>query len=265
MTKAADLYRAGQLSEAVAAQNDEVRNHPTDIERRSFLAELLCLSGNLDRADAQCATIEKMDPGSGPGLNLLRQLIRAEKSRQEVHQEGRVPEFLSDPPAYAQTSLRAMAAVRAGDGVQAAQLAAEAEEGRGKVRGKCGGEAFEDFRDLDDLLCGVLEVLTSTGRYMWIPVRSVMSLEFDAPLRPLDLLWRPAMMSVRNGPEGKVYLPAIYAYQGDVSDDSSRLGRRTDWVTETGTELTRGVGLRTFLVGDDAKTILELEQLTFED
>ena len=95
---ARELYTAGQLEEAVAAQNEAVKLMPADIEQRSFLCELLCLIGNLDRADAQCETISRMDPSSGPSLNLVRQLIRAEKSRQEVHMEGRAPEFLGDPP-----------------------------------------------------------------------------------------------------------------------------------------------------------------------
>ena len=266
--KARELYTAGQLQEALEAQNAAVKAAPADIEERSFLCELLCLIGNLDRADAQCETISRMDPSTAPSLNLVRQLIRAEKSRQEVHQEGRAPEFLGEPPEHLQLLLRARAALREGDEAEAASLAAQAEEKRPAVSGTIttGGKsaAFDDLRDLDDLTGGVLEVLTSTGRAMWIPMESVRSMEFDAPERPLDLLWRAAAMDVRDGPDGKVYLPAIYA-QIDEMDDSARLGRSTDWLTRADGALVCGRGQRTLLIGEEAKTLLEIESVEFAD
>jgi type VI secretion system protein ImpE len=258
---AQDLYTAGQLSEAIAAQNDEVRTHPADSARRSFLGELLCVAGNLERADAQFETIEKMHGGSGPAVGLIRQLIRAEKTRQEVHREGRVPDFLREPPQHVQLRLQAAAALREGDPVGATSLAIEAEELRPAAPGRSGGEAFDDFRDLDDLFGGVFEVLTSTGRYMWIPVEDVVSIVFDPPAQPLDLLWRPAEMDVRGGPDGKVFLPTVYGHDVDTADDAARLGRRTDWEELTGDGAVRGVGQRTFLVGEEARTILELAEL----
>src|SRR6185436_18579202 len=95
---AQELYRAGKLTEAVAHQNEEVRANPSDVARRSFLSELLCIAGNLERADAQLEAIARMQPASGPALALVRQLVRAEKTRQEVHGAGRAPEFLAAPP-----------------------------------------------------------------------------------------------------------------------------------------------------------------------
>ena len=180
---AQELYRAGRLSEAVAAQNEEVRSHPTDIERRSFLGELLCIAGNLERADAQMESIEKIHPGKGPALGLIRQLIRAEKARQEVHREGRAPDFLGEPAPHLQLRLRASVALRAGDEAEAIRLLDEAEEVRPQVPGRCDGGDFDDFRDLDDFHGGFFEVLTSTGRYMWIPSETV-KVNPSAPSNP---------------------------------------------------------------------------------
>lgn len=259
---AKDLYREGKLTEAVARQNEAVRSKPSDVRERSFLGELLCLAGNLERADAQFETIEKLEPKSGPTVALYRQLIRAEKTRQEVHKDGRVPDFLGDPPEHVRLRLEASVALRAGDAAEAARLAGRAEEARPSVAGRCDGAAFDDFRDLDDLLGGTLEVLTSTGRLLWIPVERVVSIECDAPAQPLDLLWRPALMEVRDGPDGKVFLPAVYVCEEGL-DDRARLARSTDWI-DAGGDLVRGVGLRTFLVGEEARTLLELGRLDFE-
>ena len=72
----------------------------------------------------------------------------------------------------------------------------QAEETRPKVRGVCDGKPFDDFRDLDDLTAAVFEVLTSTGKYYWIPVERVELIELRPVERVRDLLWRRARMVV---------------------------------------------------------------------
>ncbi len=165
-----ELYRAGKLGQAVEAQSAEVRAHPADLERRCFLAELLCIAGDLDRADTQLGTIERMEARAGPALALLRQLVRAEKARREVHREGRVPEFLGPPGEAEQLGLRALVALRAGDLAGSAAACARAEELRAELPGTSAGRAFDDFRDLDDVHAGHLELLTRTGKYYWVPL-----------------------------------------------------------------------------------------------
>jgi type VI secretion system protein ImpE len=71
-------------------------------------------------------------------------------------------------------------------------------------------------------------------------------------------------MDVRGGPEGKVFLPTVYAFDGEEMDDAARLGRRTDWVQLGDDGAVRGVGLRTFLVGEEALTVLEIGEVEFE-
>jgi type VI secretion system protein ImpE len=258
---ARELYRAGRLDEAVAAQTEEVKQHPADSARRCFLGELLCLAGNLERADAQFEAIGKLDTKASPMLALLRQLVRAEKARQEVHFEGRAPEFLSGPDEHQKLCLQALVALRTGDDAEAGRLLAAAEEQRYAPKGRCDGQDFDDLRDLDDVSSGSLEVLTSTGRYLWVPFGSVETLELDKPTQPLDLLWRPATLTVREGPDGKVFLPVVYADRGEGVDDAARLGRRTDWIPAGSGGAVRGRGLRTWLVGEESRTLLEIGRL----
>ena len=259
-----ESYSQGKLSEAVALAVEEVKRAPTDADKRSFLAELLCIAGELERADLQLDAIAKTTTGASPGLPLMRQLVRAERARQEFHSQGRLPEFLGKPTAALELALKASIAIREGRLGEAAGLLDQAEEARPKTKGRANGKAFDDLRDCDDLCAGVLEVLTSTGKFYWVPLERVAKLALEKPARPLDLLWRPATISVRGGPDGRVFLPAIYASHGLASDDLARLGRRTDWIGAEG-EPVRGVGLKSFLVGDDLLTLLELESLETEE
>lgn len=257
-----EFYRAGQLAEAVEAALADVKRNPLDTARRGLLCELLCFTGAWERADKQLDTIGQQDPHAVLGLSLFRQLIRAEEARQQFFEDGRVPELLGTPTAAVRLFLEASIAIREHKLAEAAALLAQAEEQRPAVSGTCDGQPFQDFRDLDDLTSGVFEVLTSTGKYFWVPVESVESLEFRAPERPRDLLWRRARMVVSGGPDGEVYLPAVYPLTFKLGDDQLRLGRGTAWRGQEG-EPVRGLGLRMYLVGDQDKTILELKELQF--
>ncbi len=261
--KPTELYSAGKLTEAIAAAVEDVKKAPTDLDRRSFLAELLCVNGELERADAQLDAIAKTTSGASPGLPLLRQLVRAERARVEFHSHGRVPELLVTPTPWIELALQASIAIREGRLSEAAKLLDLAEEKRVKPHGKLNGKPFDDLRDCDDLTAGVLEVLTSTGKYYWVPFENVAALEFEKPARPIDLLWRPAGLSVRGGPDGRVFVAMIYASHAVVQDDGSRMGRHTDWVGAKG-EPVRGLGLRTWLAGEDALTLLEIEKLSVD-
>jgi type VI secretion system protein ImpE len=260
--EAGALFHAGRLADAVAAAGAAVKRAPADLGARILLAEMLAFSGNAERADVILDAASDIDPSAAVAVAEFRQLLRAEVARRQLFRDGRVPDFLGEPTACQRTALAALVALRAGDAEQAARLGAEAETQRPHVSGMRDGHAFDDLRDGDDLLAGSFEVLTTTGKYFWIPVARVASLEFHAPKRPRDLLWRRATMSVTDGPDGDVYLPVTYAQPDGAADDSLLLGRSTDWAgPENGP--VRGLGQRTFLAGEEAVTIMELKQITF--
>jgi type VI secretion system protein ImpE len=262
MQDARNLFEAGKLRDAIAVMNAEVRRHPGDTERRGFLADLLCLSGNLERADTQFDAIAQQETSFAPGVALVRQLIRGEQARRQFFDAGRTPELIGAPPDHLRLAIRASVELRSGDSAAAARLLAEAEELRPHSAGHCDGVGFDDFRDLDDLTAGFFEVITSTGKYYAIPVEKVMAIEFRAPERPRDLTWRRAYMSVDNGPDGEVFFPAIYVPPSGDADDAACLGRSTDWIGG-GTEPTRGVGQRSFLIGEDSVPIMQIQRIEF--
>jgi len=256
-----ELYAAGQLAEAVAAAGEDVKRHPTDQAKRAFFCELLCFAGNLDRADLQLDTIVLQDPKAAVVVSLFRQLLRAEQARRQFFQEGRLPEFLDQPSPRLKLHLEASICLREGNAAGAANLLQRAEQERPVVAGTCDGRPFEGLRDLDDLTSSFFEVLTSTGKYYWIPMESVELIEFRAPQRARDLLWRSAHMIVRGGPDGEVHLPAVYAGSQAESDDRLRLGRLTEWRGDPAAPV-RGAGQRVFLVGEEDRSIMEIKEIT---
>jgi type VI secretion system protein ImpE len=115
------------------------------------------------------------------------------------------------------------------------------------------------LRDCDDLFGPMLEVMAH-GNYFWVPLEHVHSLTMNGPKFPRDLLWIPARLETDDA-TGDVFLPALYPRSHEHADNQVKLGRMTDWnSTEGGPTL--GVGSRTFLVDDDAVSLLEWRELT---
>ena len=257
------LFRQGRLTDAVAAANAAVRKAPTDLGARLLLAELLVFAGNLARADVILDACGDIDPSVAVVVAEFRQLVRGEVARRQVFRDGRVPEFLGEPTASQRASLKVILAIRNGDAAEAGRLAASAEAERLHPVGKAPSGDFEDFRDADDVVGGSIEVITTTGKYFWIPAERVTMLEFHPPRRPRDLYWRRTTMEVASGPDGEVYIPAIYAAGTDPVADELRLGRATDWRQSAEGAPVRGVGAVTMLVGEESATMMELTSLTF--
>ncbi len=262
MPTAREHYQAGELKDALATSTEEVKKHPTDQAARNFLCEMLLFAGELERADRQLDTLAHQDPTAAVAVGMVRHLIRAEEARQQFYNDGRLPEFLNQPSEVLRMHLEASILLRDNKAAEAWQLLQQAEEKRPRVSGVCDDKPFDDMRDGDDLTAPFFEVLTSTGKYYWVPMDQVELIEFRKPTRPRDLLWVRAHMIVRDGPDGEVFLPALYAGTHTQADDRVRLGRVTDWKGATG-EPTRGIGQRTFLVGDVGRAILELGTITF--
>lgn len=263
---AGQLFNAGKLTEACAAAFAAVRARPTDTAARGLLAEMLCFTGEWERADKQLETLLQQAPDLAVGVAQFRQLIRAEIARQQFYVEGRLPEFLGEPSPVLRLHLKASVCLRDGDQAAAKDLLAEAERLRTRRGGTCNGRSFADFRDTDELTASFCEVLTSNGKYYWVPIERIESIEFRPPARPRDLLWRQATLTVIDGPEGQVSFPTLYyadAAQGDdAQGDAIRLGHVTEWTGGDQAPL-RGLGQRTFLLDADECGILEIQQITF--
>lgn len=261
--QALQLLNEGKLDESVESAIELVRNEPANTAAREILAELFCLKGDLVRADKQLESILMQQPEAAVTSSLLRQLIRGETARRECWTQARVPDFVGEPSEMDRKSLLALVAHHNGDATEAHKILSESEQQRPALSGKCNGQQFQDFRDLDDLCMGILEVVTSTGKYYWVPFGRIQQLEFEAVSRPRDLLWRQCHLVVEDGPDGVVYIPALYVNTDSATEGPERLGRSTDWIGQDG-EPIQGKGQRLFLVDEEERGIMEIETLQFD-
>ncbi|MCK8785144.1 tetratricopeptide repeat protein [Roseomonas sp. NAR14] len=263
-TGAGEAFRNGDLPGAIAAATAAVKKAPTDANARWLLAEMLLFAGEADRADKMLDAAALQDPN--PAVLEFRKLLRAEVMRGQCWREGRLPKFQGDDPTPAQrAAMQAAVLLRAGDAAGALAAAEEAESLRprapGEVATAAGTVAFDDLRDVDDLFAPNIEVLTTNGDHILVPVERIRSLSFDPPRRPRDLCWRRCALDLRDGTEGVVYLPAIYPWSDPATPDALKLGRATEWSEEPGP--VRGSGARLLLVGEEALSLAEITSLSF--
>jgi type VI secretion system protein ImpE len=256
---AAELYRAGQLQKAMDAQIQEVKSKPADQAARVFLFELACFAGDLDRAQRQIDAIKYNEVERDAGVQSYRKLLDAERLRRRLFTEGLAPKFLTDPPDGLQRRLEAINCLRGQQTAEAAELLRRADEATPPVLGQLNDKPFDLLRDCDDIFGPVLEVM-ARGDYFWIGLEQLDKVVVRPPQFPRDLLWLPARVEVRNGPAGDVFLPVLYPGSHEQADDAIKLGRLTDW-TNPDKGPVRGVGLRTFLLGDEAITLPEWREL----
>jgi type VI secretion system protein ImpE len=259
-------FQAGRLTDAIAAATAAVKSRPSDLSERVMLCHLLGFAGQWDRLDRQLDAMTQLSPETAVNASVWRQVARAAQARAEFFATGRLPEFVSPPSGDLQLRLRASIALREKNLAEAAELLRQAEEERPRTSGVCDGRPFDDCRDLDDLTASFLEVLTTTGKYYWVPLDRVVSLAFQPPADARDLLWRPAEIVVHDGPTGTVFLPVVYPSSDSSADESLRLGRATDWRMEA-EGLVLGVGQRMFLFGNaaggDERNMLDLGEIEF--
>ncbi len=225
---ARQLFQSGRLDDAIDALGAEVRDNPTDAQRRAFLFELLCFAGNYDRAEKQLAALGRAGKNAELGALLYHAALHAERLRQAMFETGSFPGTTARP-----------------------------------VRGTINGRPFESLTDADPRIGPRLEVF-SAGQYMWMPLEHVQTVKMEGPKRLRDLLWIPAIVrpaeSFTGLEIGEALVPAIAPLTWQESEGELRLGRVTEWrEAADGTEVP--VGQKLLLVDGEEFPILELREL----
>ncbi len=227
------LFEAGKVREAQQALTAYLRDHPADDAQRTFLFELLCFSGDYDRAEKQLAVLSQGSGQNELGAVLYYAALHAEKTRHQVFEKQ---EFSRDGK--------------------------ESSPG-----GHLNGRPFSSLRDADPDLGARLEVFAA-GAYLWIPFEHIASVQMEPPKKLRDTLWIPAL--VQAGPSfkgtelGEVLLPAVYPFSWKHPDESVWLGRVTDWsADEAGTEYPSGQ--KTLLLDGEEVPFLEIRSLEFSE
>ena len=261
MNEAKQLFAAGRIDEAIEQLLQVVKGNPNDDAARTFLFELSCLTGNWERAERQLDVIGHQSTKAQLGVMVYRANINAERERQRVFKEAVQPHFLREPPAYIDLHIEALRQLNAGQTAEARATLDRAEEERPAIAGRLNGKAFEDFRDYDDFVAPVLELVVK-DKYVWLPLEQIKSIQISPPRQLRDMIWASARVEASDGTIGEVHMPTLYFGSNADETPQVRLGRMTDW-KQLGDDLSAARGLRLFLVDGEDKTLFEATPIEF--
>lgn len=228
-----ELYKNGELSQAIKALGEELRSTPLDTRRRTFLFELLCFAGEYDRAEKQLDVLGSQDAKSMPAVLLYRSALHAERTRREMFLSGKFPVASTEP-----------APDRAGT---------------------WNGHSFEYLGDADDIVGDHIECFIA-GSYTWLPTKYIDRLEIEPPENLRDLFWARARLDAspafRLQELGEVLLPVLAPLSYQSTDDAVKLGRTSVWETAAdGSE--RLMGQKMLLVDGKEVPLLEFRTIIF--
>ena len=143
---AKELFDTGNLPAAIEALTGEVKSAPNDAQRRTFLFELLCFAGELERAGRQLDVVGHLDTMAEPAVQVYRNILHAEQLRRRLYTDGLKPEFLLDPPDYVRLHLDAVNRLRENRPAAAKALLDQSEASRPSVRGNIDGVSLTYLR-----------------------------------------------------------------------------------------------------------------------
>ncbi len=262
MGKAEDSFKAGHLTAALDELQAEVRQKPADVKLRIFLAQLLMMMGQWDRAVTQLAVISEMDAGALPMARAYRAAIDCELLRAEVFAGKRSPLLFGDPEPWIAGMLKALSVEAEGRAADAATLRAESCEAAPASAGKVNGEPFEWLADADSRLGPMLEVLLN-GAYYWVPLHRVQKIMIDPPADARDLIWLPAQFIWINEGEAVGFIPTRYVGSEASQDDAIRMSRKTGW-RQLAESSFAGEGQRLLATDSAEYSLLEVREITFD-
>lgn len=259
MAAGEEKLRAGDLSGCLAELQQEVRRHPADAKSRVFLAQLLMVLGDWDRAVTQLSVVGEMDASALPMVHTYRSAIQCERLRASILKGERSPLIFGDPEPWIALMVQALVALGSGRHQQADEIRAEALEAAPTTAGTLNGVEFDWIADADSRFGPVLEVLLN-GAYYWVPFHRIARIELEAPADLRDLVWLPAEFTWANGGQALGFIPSRYAGSESAEDASLRLARRTEW-SAVGENAFSGLGQRVLATSADETPLLEVREL----
>jgi len=248
MTRAQDHLKNGELTEALSALKEEVRERPQDPRLRVFLFQLDVLA-HLNADTMLLAEI-------------FRPIIVCEMLRRDIFEKGRTPIIFGQPTEWISQLVKANEYSSAGQNEAALALRDKAFEAAPAIPGKLNGVPFEWISDADSRFGPIVEAIIQ-GKYYWIPFFRIQKINIAKPADLRDLVWAPAQFIWANGGEASGHIPCRYPKTEQSPDDALRLARKTEWV-EPLPGFALGLGQRLWTTDQEDYPLLECRELELD-
>jgi type VI secretion system protein ImpE len=260
--QAEQLLQQGDLDGTLQVLQQNVRERPSDPALRVFLFQLLCVTGDWQRALEQLQLTAKLDPINLPMVQTYGDAIACELFRQQVFAGRQSPLVFGDPPAWIARLVEGLHLAAEGGLERARQLQQEALEQAPANPGQLDGQPFAWIADADQRIGPVLEAIINGG-YYWIPMQRLSRVEIEPPVDLRDMVWMPAQLQFENGGATVALIPSRYSGTEASGDAALKLSRKTLWQQPI-TDFFIGLGQRMFVTDGDDHPLMRTHSIHFE-
>ncbi|MFG6413073.1 type VI secretion system accessory protein TagJ [Roseateles sp. DC23W] len=260
---AEEAVRAGDPRAALVKLTEAVRAKPADAKLRTFMAQLLSVLGQWERAHTQLNVVAEMDKLAIPMRETVGHAIRCELLRAQVFAGKRTPVVFGQPEAWVAQLIESLKQQGEGNDALAADLATKAFDNAPTSSGTLDGQRFEWLADADSRLGPVLEVCLN-GHYTWVPFQHLAKIHFDAPEDLRDCVWMPAQLSFTNGGNSVALVPTRYVGSDKSDDGLINLARKTEWAPLPGEERYAGLGQRVLASDAGDHDLMAIREIIFD-
>ncbi|MFP4207283.1 MAG: type VI secretion system accessory protein TagJ [Wenzhouxiangella sp.] len=254
-----ELLQSGDLAASLKEAMQAVRQDAGNAKHRIALFQLMCLTGDWEKARRQLYVLKDMSAETIPMFETYDPVIQCEMFRGAVFRGLKSPLFFGEPRDWLATLSSALPKFAAGQTEEGLDLQGRAFEQAPESAGSVDGRPFEWIADADSRLGPVLEVFLR-GRYYWVAIEHVSFIRFDEPEDLRDLVWTPAQFQWKNGGEAVGFIPTRYPGTELADDDRLKLSRMTAWAgDEDG--LQTGLGQRLLATDEAEYPLLGIREL----
>jgi type VI secretion system protein ImpE len=254
--------KGGDPAAALAHLQEQVRAKPADSRLRIFLFQLLCVTGQWDRALTQLGVASNLDPETLAMAQTYGDAVRCEAVRDQVFAGRKSPLIFGEPDQWLALLIESLLVAGGGELERSSELRTLAFDAAPATSGTVDGRPFEWISDADSRLGPVLEAVIN-GRYYWVPFSRLIKIEFEPPEDLRDLVWLPARLQFANGGESVALIPTRYPGSSASADGLIALARKTVW-EEIAADTHRGLGQRIFTTDAEEVPMLETRAILLE-
>lgn len=258
----AQLLRSANPAAALTALTEQVRARPADFKLRVFLAQLLCVLGQWERALKQLDVAANLDALAVPMKQVYGEAVRGEGLRAAVFAGQHTPMIFGQPDQWLALLIESLLQRRRGQAEAAERLRARAFDAAPASAGQIDGTPFAWLADADMRLGPVLEAYFN-GRYYWVPFARLTRIRIEAPEDLRDCVWMPAHLDFENGGETLALIPTRYEGSEFDADGAVQLARKTEW-RELAPGVWAGSGQRVFSSDAGEYALMDVREIVFD-
>ncbi|SAK54193.1 type VI secretion system accessory protein TagJ [Caballeronia ptereochthonis] len=261
------IASGASLAERIESLAQSVRAEPAAAAHRWPLFQMLCLTGEWERALLQLQVLAQLDQSRERTARTYRDLIRAERWRERVMLGALEPAFVyDDVDAWMRGLLDALRHAARGEWDMCDEARLRALDMAPLVSGFDGPNTFQWIGDGDSRLGPVCEFFAAGG-YRWIALSDVANWRIPRPTALIDLVWAPCALTLRGGAVLHGFMPARYSGSTHAQrDDRDELcqGSKSVW-QQVGRTGVVGLGRKTWTTDAGDFGIFELAECSFGD